>query len=172
LRKRLADRSPRGRQVARVDRHVGALLERREQLALAADGRLDRAAVGERVAAACLLEAVDEHVLGRLEVQQPVRDTAAVEVVHHSRQAVEEAATAHVRGHRGPLDLAALVAEEVGKRADHPGRQVVDAEVTGVLEGGHRLRLAGAGEAGDEHEVLDRPLIATGHVGSHRTLLT
>ncbi len=36
----------------------------------------DRAAAGERVAAAGLLVAVDQHVLGRLEVEQPVRDAA------------------------------------------------------------------------------------------------
>ena len=38
--------------------------------------------------------------------------------------------------------------------ADHPRRQVVDAEVTAVLEGGDRLRLAGPGVAGD-HDQID-----------------
>ena len=71
-------------------------------------------------------------------------DAAALEVLEHLDEALEVAAAARVGGHGRVLDLAALVAEQVGQRADHLGRQVVDAEVAGVLEGRHRLRLAGA----------------------------
>src|SRR5215218_7716894 len=49
-----------GREVARVDGDVGALLQRRQQRALAGDRRLDRPPVGQRVAPARLLEAVDQ----------------------------------------------------------------------------------------------------------------
>jgi len=44
------------------------------------------------------------------------------------------------------------VAEELAQRGDHPRRQVVDAKVAAVLEGGDRLRLAGAGMAGDQNQ--------------------
>ena len=49
--------------------------------------------------------------------------------------------------------MASLVAEQLAERADHPRRQVVDAEVPAVLERGDRLRLARAGVAGDHHEI-------------------
>ena len=90
-----------------------------------------------------------------------VERAAVVEVLQHADQAVEVLAPACVGGHRRALDLAAAVPEEVRQRADHLRRKVVDAEVAGVLERGHRLRLARAAEARDHDEVLD-----------HRTLFT
>ena len=68
-------------------------------------------------------------------------------------QVVEVLAAAHVGDDRGALDAAALVAEELAEAADHPRRQVVDAEVAAVLEGGDRLRLAGPRVAGDHDQV-------------------
>ena len=52
------------------------------------------------------------------------------------------------------LDLGPLVLEQLRELADHLRRQVVHAEVAGVLEAGHGLRLAGAREAGDDDEVF------------------
>ena len=46
--------------------------------------------------------------------------------------------------------------EEIRQRRNHLGRQVVDAEVAGVLEGVDRLRLAGPREAGDDYELERR----------------
>src|SRR5215212_1213850 len=146
---------PSGREVTGVDRHAGTLLERLQPLALEADCVLHRAAASERVAAAGLLEAVDQDAVRGLQVEQPEGNAARGQLVENLHEALEVLAAANVGSHRGALDLAALVAEELRQRADHLGRQVVDAEVAGVLESGHRLRLARAGEAGDDHEVLD-----------------
>src|SRR3954454_3262209 len=107
------------------------------------------------MAPARLLVAIEQHVLARLEEEQAVRGARRREVLEQLREALEVGAAAHVAHHRGALDLAALVREQLRKRGDHLGRQVVDAEVAGVLEARHRLRLARAGEARDHHEVVD-----------------
>lgn len=44
--------------------------------------------------------------------------------------------------------------EQLGQLGDHLGGQIVDAEVPAVLEAGHGLGLAGAGEAGDHDEIV------------------
>src|SRR3954469_23138438 len=134
---------PRGGEVGGVDRHVGALLQRLEQLALLLDRARHLPALGERVAAARLLVAVEQHVLAGLEEEQAARRAARPELLEHLSEALEVRAAAHVAHDGGALDLAALVGEQLGERGDHLGRQVVDAEVARVLEAGHRLRLAG-----------------------------
>jgi hypothetical protein len=45
------------------------------------------------------------------------------------------------------------VQEQLRERADHARREVVDAEVAGVVEHAERRGLAGAGEAGDHNEI-------------------
>ena len=47
--------------------------------------------------------------------------------------------------------------EQLAQALDHPRRQVVDAEVAAILEGGNRLRFAGAGVAGDHHHSTRLP---------------
>jgi hypothetical protein len=113
------------------------------------------------VAAAGLLEAVDQHRIGRVEEQQAVRHAVALEILEHPDEGLEVRPAARVGRDRRVRDLAALVAEQVGQRPDHLGRQVVDAEVAGVLEGGHRLRLARAAEPRDDDEVLDHRILLT-----------
>jgi len=111
--------------------------------------------VGQRVTPAGLLEALDQHLLGGVEEEDPVCDPTPVELVEHAEHALEVGAAADVAHHCRPLHLAPLVGEQPRQRADHLGREVVDAEVAGVLEAGHRLGLPGAGEPGDDHEILD-----------------
>ena len=45
---------------------------------------------------------------------------------------------------------------QLGERRQQRDRQVVDAEVAEVLERAHRLRLAGAGQAGEDDEAMRR----------------
>ena len=152
---------PGGREVAGVDRDVRLLVDGGEQLALLADRLAHLAALCQRMAPAGLLEAVDEHLLRGLQVEQPEGELALLEPAEHLHQPVEELAAAHVADHGGALHLAALVAEQVGQRADHLRRQVVDAEVARVLEAGHRLGLARAREAGDDDEVAEHRYAST-----------
>ena len=139
-------------QVAGVHHHVGALAQRRQQLPLGADPVDDPPFRRQRVAAAGLLVAVDQGLLVGLEEEHRRFQAVGLEVVEHLQQVVEVVAAAHVGDDRGALDAAALVAEELAEAADHPRRQVVDAEVAAVLEGGDRLRLAGARVAGDDDQ--------------------
>ena len=81
---------------------------------------------------------------------------AGVEVAEHGLERLEVVAAADVGDDGRPLDLGAVVDEQLDERADHPRREVVDAEVAAVLEDVHRRRLAGAGEARDHDEVLSR----------------
>src|SRR4051794_3250585 len=97
-------------------------------------------------------------LIGFEEYQLQVEQGARLELVEHREQVLEVLAAADVGDDRGLLHPAALVLEELAEPLDHPGRQVVDAEVATVLEGRDRLRLARTRVAGDHHE-LD-PLLA------------
>src|SRR5215207_7063664 len=139
-------------QVAGLDHLVGALTQRRQQLALGPNPLDDPAFRSQRVAAAGLLVAVEQGLLVGLEEEDHRPQPFGLEVVEHLQQVVEVLTAAHVGDDRGALDAAALVAEELAEAGDHPRRQVVDAEVAAVLEGGDRLRLARARVAGDDDE--------------------
>src|SRR4051794_26915301 len=155
---------PGGGEIGGVDGDVGALLERGQQRALLGDGAVERPALGQRVAPARLFEAIDERVRRGLQEQQPVGHALPGQLLEHAGHALERLSSAHVGHHRRPLHLAAVMAEQLSQRGDHLRRQVVDAEVAGVLEASHRLGLARPREAADQHEVLYR--------GAHLTLCT
>ena len=80
-------------------------------------------------------------------------DAALVQLVEQLLEPAEVLAAAHVADDRHLVDLAALAAEEVDQRRGQLRRQVVDAEVAGVLEGVDGLRLARARKAGDDDEL-------------------
>jgi hypothetical protein len=119
---------------------------------------LDARGGRERVAAAGLLEAGEQRVVRRLEEQDAVAQAERLEVLEHGAQRLEVVAPAHVGDHRGALDLRPLVDEQLDQPADHLGRQVVHAEVAGVLEDVHRRGLAGPRVPGDDDEVLEARL--------------
>ena len=132
---------------------VRPLAQAGEQRALLADAVDDRAAGGQRVAAARLLEAPHQSLVGGLEEDERVLDAALVQLAEQLLELAEVLAAAHVADDGHPVDLAALAAEEVDQRRHELRRQVVDAEPAGVLERVHGLRLAGPREAGDDHEL-------------------
>src|SRR3954447_17256173 len=136
-----------GRQARRVDHDVGALLDRGQQLLLGPDA-VDHAAVrGERMPPPRLLVALDEVLLVGGEEDDAVHHAGRGQLVDHARERGQILAAARVAHDRRELDLGALVHEQLRERADHLRRQVVDAEVAGVLEHVHRRRLARAREA-------------------------
>src|SRR3954454_13156888 len=143
-----------GRQARRVDHDVGALLDRGQQLLLGADA-VDHAAVrGERMPPPRLLVALAEVLLVGGEEDHAVHHARRGQLVDHARERGQILAAARVAHDRRELDLGALVHEQLRERADHLRRQVVDAEVAGILEHVHRRRLAGARQAGDDDEIL------------------
>ena len=154
-----------------VDQRVGQLADRRERLGLAADA-VDHVALGrERVAPARLLVAREQRLVVGAEEDQPVRDVVGAQRLDHARELGEVLAAAQVADHGGALDLRAVVHEQPGQRADHLGREVVDAEVAGVLEHVHRRRLPGPGLARDDHEVDEVRLRRRGAVAAHGRII-
>ena len=140
-------------QTGRVDHDVRPATQRPQELALAGDAVGDAALGRERVAPARLLVARQQRLLVGVEEQHPMGDAGRPEVVEHRGQALEVAAAADVGDDRRVLHLRARVHEQVHERADHLRGQVVHAEVALVLERGHRGRLAGAREPGDDHQI-------------------
>jgi len=130
------------------------VLERLQQRALGGDAHLHALLRGQRVAPTGLLVAVEQRLLVGVEEEHVMAHSQPVEIVEDGLQGLEVLAPAHIGDHRGALHLGALVDEELGQAADHLRGQVVHAEVAGVLEDIHRRRLARAGEAGDDHQVL------------------
>ena len=94
--------------------------------------------------AAGLLVAVQQSLLVGLEKDDLDVESAGAELLEDRLQVVEVLAASHVGDDGRLLHPAPLVPEELAESADHPRRQVVDAEIAAVLEGGDRLRLAGA----------------------------
>jgi hypothetical protein len=131
-------------QVGGVDDDVGALAQRRQHRPLGPDPVDDPPFRRQRVAAAGLLVAVEQGRLVGLEEEQLRFRPVAFEVVDHLEEVLEVFAAAHVGDDRRALDPGSLVDEELAEPGDHPRRQVVDAEVAAVLEGGDRFRLPGA----------------------------
>jgi len=143
-----------GAQAGRVDAELGAVAQALEQRALGGNPGGHAARRRERVAPARLLVTRQQRLLVGLEEQHTAAQPQRREVVEHRGQRLEEVAAAHVGDDGGALDLRSLVHEELDERADHLRRQVVHAEVAGVLEDVHGGRLAGAGVARDDDEVL------------------
>src|SRR3954447_27077725 len=100
-----------------------------------------------------LLEAIEKRLLARLEEYHGRVEARLRELVEGGRQPLEVLAAASVGDDRRPANVAAGMAKQLAERADHPRRQVVDAEVPRVLERRDRLGLSRARVPGDHDEV-------------------
>ncbi len=141
------------RGVAGVDDDVGAFPQTGQQPALFADAVDDRTVQRQWMAAARLLEASYESLVGRLEEHQRVLHPPLTQLVEAVLQATEVLAAADVADDGDAVDLAALAPKEIDEGGHEIWRQVVDAEPPGVLEGVHGLRLTGPRKARDDHEL-------------------
>ena len=140
-------------EAGRIDHHVRAPAQGSQRVALALDAIGHAPGGRERVTAASLLVPREQRLLVGLEEQHAVRNPARAKVIEHRREPLEVRSAAYVGDDRRARHLGTLVHEQVDERTDHLRGQVVDAEVTLVLEHGHRGRLPGSREAGDHHEV-------------------
>ena len=147
-------------QLARVDHEVGSLADRLEQLALVGDGLL-HAPGGQRVAAPGAFVAADQHVVGRVEEDDPHPLAGGPQLVEHVGQVVEVLRTgiaAAAPDHQGDtLDARPGPVDHLDHLHDEPGRQVVDDEPTHVLEGGGRGGASGTRHPGHHDELAHRP---------------
>jgi hypothetical protein len=107
--------------------------------------------------AAGLLESIQQRLLVGLEEDHRRLQARVGQLPQHLLQLLEVVAPANIGDHRSAAHAASLVAKELAERADHSRRQVVDAEVTAVLEGRDRLGLARTRVPGDHDEVDGRP---------------
>ncbi len=163
--------------VGRVDDLVGDPPDRRQPGPLLAHALERRSMPGQRMRPARLAVAADQRRLaGFEEDQRRVEAGHRPQRLEHARELLEQRALAHVDHHRGLLDLGVRPQRQLGERRQQRDRQVVDAEVGEVLERAHRLRLAGAGQAGEDDEAMRRrvpaaSLRSTGARGAVRARL-
>jgi hypothetical protein len=158
----------RGGHAGRVDHEVRTSAQRLQHLALGGHTVGDRAMRGERVAPTGLLVARGERLLRRLQEQHVMCDAKRLQVVHHRCKRLKIDTPPHVGDNRGPLHLGTLVHEQLHERADHLGREVVDAKVPRVLEHVHRGGLPGAREASDHDKILQTRLDRRSILGAWR----
>jgi len=107
------------------------------------------------------------HLVVGAQEDQPVRDLVGAQRLDHPRELGEVGAAAEIADDRGALDLRPLVHEQPGERADHLGRQVVDAEVAGVLEHVHGRGLPGTRLPRDDHQIDEVRVRRRGAVAAH-----
>ena len=144
----------RGAHAARVDDHVRAVADARKRHALALDGvGSGVAARGERVPAAILAVAADEHLVRRLEEHHLAGHLVVAQRLDRVEELIEQALAAQVARHAQVAANAGVDADDLGELQDEARREIIDAVVPHVLECVHGLRAAGAGHAGDDDNV-------------------
>src|SRR6478752_2669321 len=142
-------------EVGGVEQHVGIATDVGHRAALALQTVEQASATLEGVRPAGSLLATHQHLLGRLEEEQR-RGAAGHLLVAVGLQGVEERARPDVDHHRDGLVDPAAVVDEAHHVAHQRRREVVDDEVAEVLELLGRRAAAGAGHAGDDHELAGR----------------
>src|SRR5436309_3172970 len=141
---------------AGVQDAVGDLAQRLQLLALAPDGVGESAAPGGGMRPTRLAEAVDQHIVARIEVEHLERDAAPTQLLEDARELVEEVPVARVEAERHAPYLLARALPQLDEAGDERHRQVVDAVEPQVLEHLDGAALARAGEAG--HHGQAQPL--------------
>ena len=108
----------------------------------------------QRVWPARLGEAAHQRVRARVEEHRADHDPFAPQLLDQRQQVGQRTGAAHVhRDGDAALRAAVLESQEVAQQL---GRQVVDAEEARVFQRVQRDRLAGPGDAGDEHHLVER----------------
>ncbi len=138
-----------------VDDDVGRVADRFELAAFGDDAVDDAAAIRERMLAARLRVAPDEHLVARVEEDDPVGDAFLAQRAQLPDEIAEHLFTADVEDERDAAQVAAA-GEQLGELRDEARREVVDAEVAEVLEAFRGLALARARHAGDDDHMRGR----------------
>ena len=140
------------RQVRCVKDDVGVAPYRVEPTALLRDRAGDAALIAERVSMTGLAEAADEHVVARLEEDDPRPDPATLERATHRGHRQRRVAGPNVE-HDGDTSEARTVRrDQLGQVRQELTGQIVHDRVAEVLEELGGRRLAAAGQAADDDD--------------------
>ena len=156
LRERAAQAGTQGlcAQLTGVYDQVGGVAHRRKLGALAGDGAGEGlAGLGQRVAAAVLVVAAHEDLVGGVQKDHLAGELVLAQLREGLRDLVEEALAAQVARDGQVAAHARVDAHELGQLEYEARRQVVYAEVAHVLEDVERLRAAATAHAGDHDDV-------------------
>ena len=142
------------REQCRVDGVIGPRPQRLQDLTflqkcLAGGKPLGNA---DGMAAAGLAVAAHEHVIRRIQKQDLIGCFLVVQLLQGSLDLFPAAAAAHIHGKRHPLQL---VVARLGKRRNtgqQPRRDVIDAEISDILQRIHSHRLSCAGKSADDQQ--------------------
>src|SRR5262249_23833079 len=135
-----------------VEDSVGDLTEIRERPALGPDSVERVALAGQRMAPPRLVVAPHQRFLARLQEEHLHLVAPRPQLPDRVEQAREVGALPHIDAECHPMDRLLGAHDQVGERRDQGRGEVVDAEESHVLEALDRVALAGAAEAGDDHE--------------------
>ncbi len=143
--------------VRRVDHELGRVDHGAEQLALLRDGFPEaRALVGQRMLAASLAEARQEHLVVGLQEDDLARDAVRSQLLHERRDLRDVAAAtiARVEADADVLERGVLAQQRSRRRTSAAAsyRDVVDAIEAEIFESVQRDALTGSGQAADDHE--------------------
>ena len=100
-----------------------------------------------------LYRTVGEDLLVCLEEEDLMAYALRLQPIEDFEQSGEVVAASGIRDDRRLGHGTARQPEQIAQRLDHLGREVVHAEIAGILEGRDRLRLPGTGMTGDNDEL-------------------
>ena len=162
-------------QAGGVDDEVGLAAQLAQPLPLGGDAVHQAAGALQRVRAPDALEPPDQHLVGGLQEQHPHRHAAGAQASAMAERRswlkarLRTSVTTAIR-----VDGAGGAPAEVDDRGEQRGRQVVDDEEAEVLQAAGGGAPAGAGQAGDHHDLRRRGDVRGGlgvGLGTHSGLL-
>ena len=141
-------------ELGRVDDEVGNLADGRHETALLVNALADGELAAERMGAARLRKTADEGFVARLDKDQRSGMLLA-EFFVDAREACELAAFASIHEQGGALNFSCAFGIELAELGDEVDGQVIHAIKAEVFESAQHRALAGAAEAGKQHELAE-----------------
>ena len=107
----------------------------------------------QRVPAPGFREALDQNIVGRIEEQHAQLDAKLFNFIDRLEKFAEKAAAARVDDYGHPCQPAARFETDLNKLWQQRRRNIIHAEIAGILEKMSGSRFAGAREAGNDDQL-------------------